>query len=257
MAKPTYDDLIFALGDLARERLANKPGAPRTMDRVFKAEDGVIARREELAAIEVDMNDEDAAYQDFIEQQDAEEAEQLEIVKKWKRAVEGIEGRSRDMRKKISTWKATMRYEKLSLKTAEEKHRDFEMASGHEVEKIAVSAAVLKKTRLNLMRRQRDIEELELEFQTLLTPRPGQPGAQGILAHRRILEMEDEAEERKAGHTERMKALEEEIVVKEEELKAAEEYLDQAVFLLGEDCYQKRIADPAMAALYPKLDQVK
>lgn len=257
MGKPTYEELILELGDLARERLANRPQAPRTMDRVFTAEDGVLACRDQIAALEAELNEEDAAYQDFVEQQRAESAEQLEIVKKWKRAVEGIDGRSREMRKKLSTLKATLRFEQMSVKASEEKHRDFEMSNSHEAERIAASAAALKKRRLNLMRQQRDIEELEHEFQTLLTPRPGQPGAQGILAHRRVLEMEDEAETRKAEHKDRMQALDEEIGVREEELKAAEEYLDQAVFLLGEECYQRRIPDPELSALYPKLDKLK
>jgi hypothetical protein len=41
------------------------------------------------------------------------------------------------------------------------------------------------------MREQRAIEELEYDFKQVLTPRPGQPGAQGILAHKRILELEE------------------------------------------------------------------
>ena len=257
MSSAKYDDLILQLGDLARDRLANRPGAPRTMDRVFKAEDVVLARREDVAELEAEMNEEDAAYQDFIAQQEAEEGEQQEIVKKWRRAVEGVDGRSRELRKKISTLKATLRYEKLALKTAEEKHRDFELTNAHEAERIAISAGMLKKTRLQMMRRQRDIEELEHEFQTLLTPKPGQAGAQGILAHRRLLEMEDEAEDRKAENKERMAELEAAIVGKEEELQAAEDYLDQAVFLLGEECYQKRLPDPEMSVLYAKLDRRK
>ena len=52
MPKPEkYEELIFQLGDLARERLPNKPNCPRSMDRVYKAEDVVVARREELAQL--------------------------------------------------------------------------------------------------------------------------------------------------------------------------------------------------------------
>jgi hypothetical protein len=255
MAKESYNDLIFELGDLARERLPDRPNCPRSMDRVFKAEDTVLAAREQLEALETQLNEEDASFKAFLEAQEAERAEHKEIVKKWRAAVTGLEGRSRELRKKLSSSKATVRYEKLSLKRAEEKHRDLELRESHDPKKIALSRDLLKKGRLHTMRKQRDIEELEREFDMLLTPRPGQPGAQGILAHKRLLEMEDEAETRKAEHEQQMKELDEAIGAKEEEVKAAEDYLDQAVFLLGEEVYGARINDPALAALYPRLDK--
>jgi hypothetical protein len=257
MARESYDDLIFQLGDLARARLAEKPNAPRSMDRVFTAEDGVLAKRDEIAALEAELNGEDAAFKDFLEQQEAERVEQKGVVRKWARAVEGIEVRSRDLRKRISTQKATLRYEKVSLNRAEEKHKDFELRQGHEVAKIRVSQENLKLTRLKLMRKTRDIEDLEHEFTTLLTPRPGQPGAQGILAHKRLLEMEDEAETREAEHKARMEELDKQIAAAEEELKAAEEYLDEAIFLLGEEVYADRISDTECSTLYPRLDKAK
>ena len=36
---------------------------------------------------------------------------------------------------------------------------------------------------------------------------------------------------------------------------AAEDFLDQSLFLLGEDVYASRIPDAALAALYPRLDR--
>jgi hypothetical protein len=255
MAKESYNDLIFELGDLAREHLGEKPNPPRSMDRVFKAEDVVVKQRDELKALEEQLNEEDATYKDFLDAQDAEREEQKEIVKKWRAAVAGLEGRSRELRKKISSQKATLRYEKMSLKRAEERHRDLELRESHEVKKVNLSRELLKKTRLHLMRKQRDIEELEREFETLLTPRPGQPGAQGILAHKRLLEMEDEAETRKADHEARMQELDGFIAAKEEEVQAAEDFLDQAIFLLGEEVYGARLSNPVLAPMYPRLDK--
>jgi len=255
MAKESYNDLIFELGDLARERLAEKPNCPRSMDRVFKAEDVVLAQRDELKALEDELNTEDASYKDFLEAQEAEKNEQKEIVKKWRAAVAGIEVRSRDLRKKISSAKATLRYEKVNQKRAEERHKDLEFRESHNESKIAMSRELIKKTRLQLMRKQRNIEDMEHEFETLLTPRPGQPGAQGILAHKRLLEMEDEAETRKAEHEQRMEELDKAVAAKEEEVQAAEDYLDQAVFLLGEEVYGARINDPMLAPVYLRLDK--
>jgi hypothetical protein len=257
MARESYNDLILQLGDLARERLANKANPPRTMEAAFAAEDDVLAIRDEKAVLEGQLNEEDGHYQDFLDQQMAEKTEQQQIVKKWKRAVEGIEARTRDLRKKISTAKATIRYEKVSLKRAEQRHTDMEQAEAHEVNKIALSRENLKKTRLQLMRKTRNIEDMESEFQTILTPKPGQPGAQGILAHKRLMEMEDEADERKADHDERMKELDGQIGAREEEEKDAEAALDEAIFALGEECYSERIPDPALSAMYPRIDKAK
>jgi DNA repair exonuclease SbcCD ATPase subunit len=254
-AKESYNDLIFELGDLARERLAEKPNTPRSMDRVFKAEDVVLAQRDELKGLEEQLNEEDASFNDFLEAQEAEREEQKEIVKKWRAAVAGLEVRSRDLRKKISTAKATLRYERVNQKRAEERHKELELRESHDERKVSLSRELIKKTRLQLMRKQRNIEDMEHEFETLLTPRPGQPGAQGILAHKRLLEMEDEAETRKADHEVRMQELDQQIAAKEEEVQAAEDYLDQAVFLLGEEVYGARINDPVLAPMYLRLDK--
>ncbi|HEX8818752.1 MAG TPA: hypothetical protein VF794_02400, partial [Archangium sp.] len=99
MAKAdSYDDLIFQLGDLARDRLAGKPNCPRTMDRVYRAEQALVARRDELAALEAQLNDEDAAWQDYLAQYEATRAAQGAIVQKWKKAVDAVEGETKTLR---------------------------------------------------------------------------------------------------------------------------------------------------------------
>jgi seryl-tRNA synthetase len=255
MARESYNDLIFQLGDLAREHLADAKNPPRAMEAVFAAEDAVLAIRKEIEDLEAEMNQADAEYQDFLAQQEAEREEQMAIVKKWRVAVAGVEVRSRDLKKKLSSLRAAFRYQKVSLKRQEEKHKELELREGHDAKKIALSRENLKKARLHLMREQRHLEELEWEFNQVLTPRPGQPGAQGIFAHKRLLEMEDEAEERKLEHEQRMKELDELLAQKDEELKAAEEELDGCIFELGEECYAERIPHPALSPLYPRLDK--
>lgn len=257
MAKESYDDLIFQLGDLAREHLAEAKNPPRAMETVFAVEDDVLALREEMAAVEEELNQEDAGYQDFLDAQEAEKAEQKAIVTKWRGAVLGVEGRSRDMKKRLSSMKAAFRYQKDSLKRAEVTHKEMELREGHDVKKINLSRENLKKSRLHIMREQRGIEELEWEFKQVLTPRPGQQGAQGILAHKRILEMEDEVEEREHDHKEKMKELDALIAAKEEDVKAAEAELDGALFELGEECYAERIPHPQLNPVYLRLDKAK
>lgn len=256
MARESYNDLMFQLGDLARERLVNRPDRPKPMDRVLRAEDVVVQRRDELAELEAQMNDLDVAHQETLEAIAGERAEQEEIVKKYKRAVVAIEGRVKEMRKKLATSKADVRYNKEAVKKAEARHADLEMTS-HEQDKVDLSKQNLKKMRLAVMRQERGLEEQQYDLDQVLTPKPGQPGGPGILAHKRLLELEDEVEALELSHQEEMNALDKVIAAKEQEVQAAEDFLDQAIFLLGEECYAKRIPDAALAALYPRIDKAK
>jgi chromosome segregation ATPase len=258
MAKAeNYNDLMFQLGDLARERLVNKVDRPRAMERVLRAEDLLVQRREELASFEAEMNEADVAYQESLAALEEERSGHREIVKKYQRAVNSIEGRVKELRKKLSSAKADVRYNRDAIKKAEAKHKDLEMTSHGDPARVEMSKQNLKKIKLSVMRQERQLEDLEFEFSRALTPEPGNPGAPGILAHKALLELEDAEEERKIAFEEQMGEIDARIAAKEQEVQAAEDYLDQAIFLLGEECYQKRIPDPALAALYPRIDKAK
>jgi hypothetical protein len=250
----TYNDLIFNLGDLARDRLVNKPVCPQAMARVFRAEQALVTRQEELAALEEQLNDADAGWQQFRQDCVEERAAKQQTVKRFKKAVDAIEGRVKDLRKKLLTRAADQRYQALGLKKEEKRLADMEMAA-QDPSKLEVARGNLKKLRLTVMRGERELEALAAELDTALTPRPGQPGAEGILAHKRLLELEDEEAARSAEFDQLVADLDQAIAEKEQEILAAEDYLDQALFLLGEECYAHRIADPALAVLYPRIDR--
>lgn len=256
MARESYNDLIFQLGDLARERLANKPTAPQSMQRVFRAEEALIARQDELAALEQQMNEEDVAYQEYLAEIEAEREGLNATVKRYRRAVDAIEGRVKELRKKLATKRADVRYGAVNLKKEEGKLKDLEMTS-RDPRVVEVARQNLKKMRLAHMRGSREIEDMEHDLATALTPEPGQPGADGILAHGRLLQIEDESTQRKADFDQFMQDLDQAIAEKEQEVAAAEDYLDQALFLLGEECYAQRVADTQLAVLYPKIDRAK
>jgi hypothetical protein len=256
MAKESYDDLVLQLGDLAREHLAQVKSPPRSIQAVFDAEEVLLHLRDELETMDAEMNQCDRDYRDFLERQKAELLEQREITKKWRTAVVGVEARSRDLRKTLSAQKAAHRYQRKSLNRAEDKHNDLELREGHNDRKILLSKENLKKMRLQIMRHKRQLEEIEWELNQVLTPRAGQPGAQGILAHKRILEMEDEAEEKKAEFDDAMEGFDQAIAAKEAEAKEAEELLDDALFALGEECFAARVRHPALNPLYSKLEQL-
>ncbi|WNG58380.1 hypothetical protein F0U59_29280 [Archangium gephyra] len=257
MAKAeSYNDLIFQLGDLARDRLAGKPNCPRTMDRVYRAEAALVARRDELAALEQQMNEEDAAWQDYLAQYEDKRAAEFEIVKKWKKAVDAVEGQTKTLRKTLSNRRADLRYAQDALKKLEKKHADLELTTQDE-SKLGSSRDNIKKNRITMMRLARDVEDLEKQVELALTPKPGQPGAPGILAHKRRLDMEDEMNAHKEQVDQAMAEIDQAIAEKETEVQAAEEYLDQALFMVGEDVYAQRIQDAQLAPFYPRLDRAE
>lgn len=254
MARESFNNLMFQLGELARERLAGKPNAPRSIDRVFRAEELLETTHQEMAALEAQMNDEDAAFQD-AEAQDVEEREQLNAtVQKFRRAVDAIEGRVKTLRKTLGQKQSDLRYARDSLVKTEARFKDLEMGGKPDV--VEAARQNLKKQRLGTMRLQREVEDLEAQLSTALEPTPGQPGAAGIVAYSRLLALEDEAEARKAAFKARMAELDRAIGEKEADLQQAEDYLDQAHFLLGQECYAGRLPDPSLAPLYPKVDKV-
>jgi chromosome segregation ATPase len=250
----TYNELIFQLGDLARDELVKKERYPKSMDRVFKAEEVVARLREEMKALEDELNEEDAAYQEMLAAHEEERGPLQETMKRYHKAIEAIQGRSKDLRKKIQAQKAAIKYDTVSFGKAEQRHHDLELSTTDEY-KLDESKGLVKRLRLQLMRRQRDLEELEIQFNQLLSPQEGTKGAPGVLAHKRMMEMEMEAEQRKEALDALTAEIDQAIAEKEAELQAAEDFLDQAIFLLGEDCYQQRIPEPALAALYPKIDR--
>lgn len=250
----SYNDLMFQLGDLARERLAGKPGSPASMERVFQAEDLLEQRREELAALEQQMNDEDAAFQDAQAEAEAERERLTQVVQKFRRAVDSIEGKVKGLRKNLAQRQSDLRYAREALNKAEVRFRDIEM--GNKADVVETARQNLKKQRLGTMRLQREVEDLEAQLATALEPAPGQPGAQGIVAYKRLIELEDEAAQQKLDFEALMAELDKALATAEEEIEACEDYLDQALFLLGQECYRGRLADPMLAPLYPKLDKV-
>ncbi len=257
MARESYNDLIYQLGDLAREHLAEAKNPLRTMSAVFDAEDAVLAVRQQIEELEAQLNEEDEEWAGFLAEQDTEKEALKATITRWKSAVLGVEGRSRDMKKKLSSFKAAHRYNTISLKRAEAAYKEMQLREGHDVRKLALTQDNLKKQRLHNMREARTLEEMEYDLNQVLTPRPGQQGAQGILAHKRILEMEDEFEEREEAHNTKMKKLDELIGAKDEDLKVVEEELDGCIFDLGEETYAERVPHQALNPFYPKLDKAK
>jgi Trp operon repressor len=151
-----------------------------------------------------------------------------------------------------------LRYENNNLKAADAKHADLKLREVHDERKVSLSKESLKKMRFQLMKKTRNIEEMERLLKDILTPRPGQIGAQGIQAYKRLLEMEDEQEELKQKADGRIEELSKKIgVLEEEDLKDAYVELDDALYELGVECYEGHVEHPSFASIVAKLEKMK
>jgi hypothetical protein len=251
-----YQELMFQLGDLARDRLANKPHRPKAMARVFKAEEAVVQRRQEMAALEHQMNEEDQGYRQFLEDAEVTKKEQSVVVHRFRHAVDAVEGKVKGLRRSLGQKRMELSFARNAQESLEARVERLEQEAA-DARRIGEARDNLKRQKIAIMRGHREIEDLEVDLRQALTPAPGQPGAAGIVAHRVILELEDEAEQRKVALDEVMTDLDAAIAQKEEEIHAAEDFLDQALYLLGEECYQGRVPDAELSVLYPKLDKLK
>lgn len=252
--KEKYEELVFQLGDLARERLARRADAPRGLQRVLKAESALVAARERLEALEREMNDADAAHRDELSTRAQEKKRAVETMGRWKKAVEPVQNQVKDLRRRLSVRRAELRSGHAALRKEEEKQAALGRSGGAPAESSVQS---LKRLRLAQMRLHRDVEDLESDIQRCFELQPGQGGGEGVRAFQKLLEIEDREQDGDADFETRMAEIDDDIAAAEETVRGAENFLDQSVFLLGEECFEQRISDPMLAALYPSLDKVR
>ena len=256
MAKSeAFEKLLFELGDYAREHLAERNPPLPGMETVYDAEDALVARRTELEALESQLNRVDEDYRVFLELQDSERKELQAVVKQYKRAVDAIEGKVKDLRKKLAAARAEIKMNREALRNQEVRQRDLEMTSDHV--RVEQGRVLLKRLRVAILRKEGEASEADATLSVALTPEPGQPGAPGIEAHRRILAMEDEAVSRKENASRVSAELDAAIVAKEGEVQDAETDLTDSLFHLGDQIYSQRVPDPQLTGFYAKLDKLK
>jgi hypothetical protein len=250
-----YNDLIFKLGDLARERLAGRPNAPRSMDRVLKAEETLIAREEELKGIEAAMDEEEAAYNEFREAVEEEKASLEPLIQKYKKSVAFAEDNLKKAREKIASKENDLKHAKLSVQKEEAKLKSYEELG--DKGKAEGSRSSVKQARMDVMRRQREINEMKEAADKILFPEDDSPASEAVRGKGRISDLEKQLEERVEQYNAALADLDAQAADKEQEIQAAREYHDQAIFLLGEEVLNLRISDPALVPLYLKLDRAQ
>jgi chromosome segregation ATPase len=257
MAAPKEEDynaLVFQLGDLARERLGGRPNAPSAMSRVLTAEEAVSTKEAELQAINSAMDEEAEAYKEFCQACEDEKLELEPVIAEFKKAVAVAEDKYKKAREKISAKENDLKHSKMSVQKVEEKVKELEKLG--ERKKAAETQATIKQLRMDVMRRQREIREMVAEADAVMSPQEDDGPSNAIRAKHRTKDLEHQLEEREKQYNEALAELDQQAAEKEQEINAARDYYDQAIFLLGEECYSNRINDASLVPLYLKLDKL-
>ncbi len=247
-----YRELVFKLGDTAYERLWNKPNAPRATDRVIKAAEKLEALQVEQQEIETAINEEDAAYAEFREACEEEMAQCEAIVAKYKKIVSAAESKAKALEAAMVTKRKDAQAGRIALERLQASIKQAEEFGEHD--KVKVMQLNMKKAKLDVMKRAREADEMQAEYDKVMNPEVG-AGAEGIRARRRQKDLELQLEERTEQHNHLIGELTEQLAVKDDAVAAAQDYYEKSLYLLGEEVYRARIADPMLSAFYPKIDK--
>lgn len=253
MSSESLDELIFKLGDIAYERLWNKPNPPRGIERATRAGEEWEQRQLELRDIEDAMDAEEQAYHEFREACETESAQCQELVDQYPKQVQAAESKAKSAEAKAFTRRKDLAASQRALEKYE-RQIDAVEALG-EVEKAKAARATLKHAKLDLMKRAREVEEFQAEYDQIMNPESG-PFAEAIRARRRQRDLKAQLEERTEAYNALITELNQQAAAKDDAVKAARQAYEQALVRVGGEVYKLRISDPALAAFYPKIDKL-
>lgn len=253
MSPESLDELIFKLGDVAYERLWNKPNPPRGIERAARAGELWEQRQLELRDIEDAMDAEEQAYNEFREACEAESAQCQELVDQFPKQVQMAESKAKSLEAKVFTKRKDVASSARALEKYE--RQIAELMELGQAEKAQSARATLKHAKLDLMKRSREVDDLQVEYDKIMNPDSG-PASEAIRARRRQRDLEAQLDERTEAYNAIITELNDQAAAKDEEVKAARKAYEQALVHLGAEVFKLRIADPALAAFYPKIDKL-
>jgi myosin heavy subunit len=251
-----FQETLFHLGDLARDRLVGKPGCPRSMQRVLRAEELLLARRRELEELKQRVAKQQATWRELQARLEHGRAKQEAVLEQHKGQVQGVLRHSKSLRRQRTARREELLAARQKREQLEARYSE-RLEAGVSLERLTRAREQLERQQATQLRLADQLAQVEEALQQVLTPEPGQPGGPGVLAHRRLLELEQEAQLHEQEHERWLAELEQAIADKEAEIQAAEEFLEQALFLLGEEVYALRLPDPELAVYYLRLDGLR
>ena len=200
-----YDDLIFTLGDIAYERYWKNPGDLTTMVEVIAAGEALEHCKIDLRDLEASMDKEEDAFREFQEAVDEETAQCQELVDKYIKPVKLAESKAKSIEQSLRTKRSDLGVARQNLSKMERQIKQLE-ADGY-VDKAHDKRQALKNLKMDLLKRNRECDDLQSKYDDIMNPKSG-PGAEGIRARRRQIDLEQQLDERTDEYNERIQELE-------------------------------------------------
>ena len=253
MAADNYDDLIFTLGDIAYERYWTRPGDLKSIERVILAAEKLENHQLELQEVEASMDEEEEAYKEFQAAVEEEAAQCQELIEKHIKPVKLAESKAKAIETALVSKRKDLGVARHNLSKLDKQIKQWE-ADGY-LDKAKDNRMRYKNLKMDFLKRNRECEELQEQYESIMNPDSG-PGVEGIRARRRQIDLDQQMDERAEEYNERMQELEDQAADTEQNIADAQRDYEDRIMDLGEEVYGKRVADPALAALYPRIDKL-
>ncbi|MDR0966376.1 MAG: hypothetical protein LBM75_07750 [Myxococcales bacterium] len=253
MAADNYDDLIFTLGDIAYERYWNRPGELKSIELVLEVAETLEHHQLELQELEAAMDDEEQAFKEFQAAVEEEAAQCQELVEQHIKPVKLAESKAKAIESSLLSKRKDLGTARQNLSKLEKQIKQWR-ADGY-LDKAKDNEIRYKSLKMDLLKRGRECEELQTKYDSIMNPDSG-PGIEGIRARRRQIDLQQQLDQRSDDYNERMQELEDQAAQAEQNVSDAQRDYEDRIMDLGEEVYRKRLADPALAAFYPRIDKL-
>jgi DNA repair exonuclease SbcCD ATPase subunit len=215
--------------------------------------DRVVRRHQaELKEIETQMEAEEARIMAEAEAEAAEKPELEALVRQNRAGILNIDRKITTLSKQLKAKRANFKYFVRQLEAQEAKVKKLE--DDGRFEEAEAERQQLKRVRLDHMRQQSALQDLEEEIEAYLDSE-GSAG-EGMRAKLRLEEIEENERNRDKVLNEVLGALDRQADTVEAKLKESQEAPEDALAALGEEVYAARIRDPAYEQVYEVLDPI-
>jgi hypothetical protein len=246
-----YRDLLYQLGQAACARLPAAPSIAaelRTYPTVAAAVAALEDRRLELATVEAEIAEAERVLDDCRQRFRLESEKLISVVRRSKKVIARLEAqldllaRQREARERAA---------EQALKLERECASKIEAGGRSSGER---ERARLKSLKMDRLKADRALAEVEERRAGLFDPPSGLEGADAIRARGRLEFIEHQLAAREREHREQMRDLGRQLAGKEDEVREAQGRCDLALELLGAEAFQIRLQHPDLERYYHRLE---
>ncbi|RMG20334.1 MAG: hypothetical protein D6729_03095 [Deltaproteobacteria bacterium] len=250
--KSLEDEYFEALVALGEAVVASPPRGVRLrhLPAALKAAEAMQNRRIELEMLEQAMEEEEAEHLALCAEEDAEIPELEERIASNPAGIANIERKIGALKKQLIAKQANMKYFVRQFEAQQEKVDKLTQIG--EFEKANAEKEILKKVRIDLMRQESSLKDIEDQIEVYLAGE-GEAG-DAMRAKLRYEEIQRERAERERELEETLELLDQQADAKEAEIEEMKEAYEEAMAAVGEEVYAARL--PQFAEHYRVLDPI-